>query len=108
MSNSTSAAIVTTKVQPPLSTTAAPATSAVVASTATPSSTVVKAESATAGPSETVSFFVSFASTQTVIDGTTTNIMKTQTFATIRPIMAPSSASMLTPWLLIVLLHIFK
>ena len=57
--------------------------------------------------SKTVEFFVTYASTQTVIDGKTTNILKTQTFASIRPITKASDATVMMPNMLLILLILF-
>eukprot|EP00834_Sanchytrium_tribonematis_P002022 NODE_55_length_29507_cov_0.809712.p25 type:complete len:122 gc:universal NODE_55_length_29507_cov_0.809712:19506-19141(-) len=54
--------------------------------------------------SQTVDFFVTYATTQTVIDGKSTEILATQTFAAIRPRFAPSSAGLNPSMLFLVML----
>ena len=70
---------------------------------------IKKADEVVANTNETVEYFLTYATSETVIDGKTTNVLKTQTFAAIRPrFRASGSESLSTLLLLLVLLHLFK
>ena len=54
------------------------------------------ADQVTQDPSKTVEYFISYALTNTVVDDKTTQVLKTQTFAAIRPISVQSSTDSLS------------
>ena len=69
------------------------------------------ANEVTEEPSKTVEYFLTYALTETVIDDKTTQVLKTQTFAAIRPISTKSVSTGLEPitlLLILCLLTMFK